>query len=298
MCRLEGKDAEALNAFDQVVALLKRPSASHRQVAADPVSAKLLRSALLGRAEICQVAGNYAAGIVEYNHLLGGPGRKKEDNLAGPAAPLVIDRMSQLYLTEGNITRYTELAEELVRDYPAYYRTPLVKLEVVCVRHLKTASNPESIEGAFAVPARVLAHIKASGDTALARRVADELEKLCKEYPSNSYAGVLLHYHYVWFLDALDDKDKAVEILKQIASVSVAGAVPEANRRKIIETIQNYARIQSAIALAEQARYREALELVGTVRTNPDGPHVSELATSVTECIQILRREVPKNEGN
>jgi hypothetical protein len=69
---------------------------------------------------------------------------------------------------------------------------------------------------------------------------------------------------------------------------------------KAIESIQEYAKIQYAIMSGEKSDYKQALRVLGSLQPNSDNPHISELAKSVTESIQILRREVPvsKNEKN
>jgi hypothetical protein len=65
----------------------------------------------------------------------------------------------------------------------------------------------------------------------------------------------------------------------------------------VLEAVQEYARIQSAIMLGEKGDYTDALRVLRSLRKHPDKSHLSELAKSVTESIEILKREVPKDES-
>ena len=125
--------------------------------------------------------------------------------------------------------------------------------------------------------------------------IANKLDGLCKE-DSNTYGGILLQYHYAWLLDTLGEKDKAAEILAWISSTDIVETDLKSWQKVIVETTQEYAKIQYAVMLGERTDYIEALKVLSSLRTHSES-YISELAKSVSESIQTLKREVPKNEN-
>ena len=295
--RLQGQNKKALEAFERVANLLEQRLSVGREVVANTAFAKLWCSALFSKAEIYELQRDYAASITAYDRLFHVLRQNKNEDVLGQYAPLVNDRISQLHIRRGDIDKYTEVAEALTKDHPEYYRTPIVKLEVECVKLLRsTSANHKFINGSFAAPSELIALLTRSKGGTLAQHICDKLDSLCKER-QNTYEGVLLQYHYAWFLDTLGEKGKAAEILARILSSDVAPANNGTHKKAVIETVQEYAKIQYAIMAGERADYNEALRVLGSLRTHPDKPHISELAKSVGQSIQILKREVPKNEN-
>jgi tetratricopeptide (TPR) repeat protein len=293
--RLEGKNREALSAFKQVADLLERHLCDNRKSTANSAFATLWHSALFSRAEIYESQHDYAASISEYNRLLHISGQN--NNILGQYSPLVNDRISQLYLRQREIDKYINLAETLVKDYPEYRRTPIIKLELECVKFLKSIpSNIEFPNGSFVAPALFIAYLKNTRDRASALHAIDKINRLCAEY-KNTYGGILLQYHYAWLLDALGEKDKAVEIFAKISSDNAVNMNGISEKKAIVEIVQEYSKIQYAIMAGEKADYQEALRALGSLRTHPDESHISVLARNVTEGMQILKREVPRNES-
>jgi len=290
--RLTGKNEQALKAFNQMVSLLEQQLTVSQKNQTTPVLMKLLSSALLSRAEIYQLQRNYAASITQYNRLLSALKQNADNVIFSRYAALVNDRISQLYLQQGDVVRYIKLAQALTADYPQYYRTPLVKFEIECVKFLKAAApDREFVNGSFTTPALTTAYLKDSKGTNRVQRITSKLNELCKEYSTDSYGGILLRYYYAWLLDTLGEKDKATGMLAQISSADIDSIV---RQKTIAKAIQEYAKIQQAIMLAEKTDYTQALRVLGSLRTHPDESHISKLAKSVSESVQILKREVPK----
>jgi len=292
--RLEGKNVEALGAFDRVAGLLEQRLSKHT---ADPALLKLLCSALFSKGEIHEVQRDYAAGITDYSRLLDLLKQSKNEDMWEQYAPLLSDRISQLHLRQGDVEKYLEWAAALVAEYPTYYRTPIVKLEMECIKFLRGVPvDFEAVDGSFSAPARVIAFLKEKNKT-LAPEIAGKFERLCEEYRHTSYGGTLLHYHYAWLLDALGQKDRAAEILRRVGSADIAKTDNQSSKGVVLGTLQEYARVQSAIMLGEKADYTDALQVLGSLRKHPDKSHLSELAKSVRESTEILKREVPKDES-
>ncbi|MFC1676500.1 tetratricopeptide repeat protein [Planctomycetota bacterium] len=287
--RLIGADGEALEAFDQVVSLIGQEKVS----AADLAPVRLVCSALFSRAEIYELQKNYAASIAEYNRLVD---MLKNSDMFNQYMALVIDRMSQLYLRQGNVDKYKEVAKVLIVDCPQYYRTPLIKLEIECAMLLKkTSPNFDFKNSSFDLPVQIIAYFKDSTNPIWAESITTEFEKLCKNH-TNTYAGILLKYHYAWLLDTLGEKEKAAEMFAQVFSTNTIDTVSKSWKKANIENIQEYAKIQHAIILGEKAEYKRALSALNNLQTHPDNSHLSKLAKSVINGLHILKKEVPKND--
>jgi tetratricopeptide (TPR) repeat protein len=293
--RLTGKNKEALTAFGHIVAFVQQKLNADNGCFPCPSLLELWSSALFSRAEIYELDREYAKSIAEYNHLLTNLPHREGGDLSCQHCPLAIDRMCQIHLKLGDPDEYAELAQVLVTDYPKYFRTPVVKLEIECVRILANLPGNHKLVSSIGAPAQVIRLIRDFPDLSFIRRLDTKLGNLCKEY-QNSYGGILLPYHHAWLLDAMGEKDRAIERLAQVFSSEVADADKHATRRRVIGTVQRYARIQSAIMLGEKSEYEGALETLANLQTQKGWSHLSALSKSVTESVQILKREMPKNE--
>jgi tetratricopeptide (TPR) repeat protein len=297
ICRMLGRDAEALEAFNRLASLAEQRLSLGSEDTNDSVFSRLWCAALFSRAEIYETRRDFAAGTVEYNRLIQALKRRKDPGLLASYGPLAQDRVSQLHLRQGNVEQYMKAAQRLTADYPQYYRTPVVKFETACIKFLKSASeDAEFVNGSFGAPAQAIGYLKSSKTKTSAHELVDTLEQLCQQH-GGGYGGIFLQYHYAWLLDTLGQKEKAVEMLARICSADVAAMDSESWREALLETIQEYAKLQFAIMLGERADYTEALGLLGSLRAHPETSHLGELATSVTKSIETLKRELPKDEN-
>ena len=293
--RMLGRDSEALGAFKELARLAEKEFSVGRS-STHAALRRLWCAAVFSRAEIMETRGEYAAAITEYGRLLHVLRGRNDLQLLGSYGASADDRMSQLHLRRGDVDAYLKAAASLCTDYPQYYRTPVVKFEAECVKFLKKVSaDSQFINGSFGAPAQAIGYLKSRNAEVAAAELLAVIEALCRQY-ENSYGGIVLQYHRAWLLDTLDKKDEAVEIFTRAASPRAVDADGSWPKRQVLETIQEYARIQSAIMLGEKADYSEALRMLGSLRAHPEEPHLSELAKSVTEAIKILKREVGKSE--
>lgn len=294
--RLMGNDKEALEAFDQTASLLAQKFSSGIEKAACSALKKLWILVLFSRAEIFEMQGDYASGIIEYENLLEVLSQNGKGQLSQYAAG-VNDRLSQLYLRHGDTDKYVKAALALTAGCPEYYRAGIIKLEIECVKFLKAVGGDfDFSNGSFGAPAYTIAYLRRAIDLDSAQDMAEELDRLSREY-AGSYSGILLGYHYAWLLDALGEEDKALEVLARASSDECFGANEKHCRTTIVETIQGYAKIQRAIILGEKANYSEALQVLDSLRTDQSESHVPELAEAVSKSIQTLKREVHRNEN-
>ena len=293
--RLTAENEEALKAFDKVVNLLEQSLFTDKKYAQNSAMAKLWCSALLSTAEIYELQHHYTASINEYVRFLDAFNQSKNIDLSSQYAPLAYDRMSQLYLRIGNIQKYMEITRTLIESYPEYSRTAIIKWESECVKFLKSTSTSFPNAG-FRAPALVIAYLKSSNNPTLAQNIVDPLNALCKAYQDTS-TGILLQYHYAWLLDTVGEEQKAREILSRISSIDAFDPNDNPPQKAIVETLQEYAKIQYAIMAGEKAEYKEALRILDSLHTYANESHISELAEAVTKGIQTLRREVPENDN-
>ena len=295
--RLQGNDREALEAFEQAANLLEPSLSSRKEHNTNPEFVRLLCSVLFARGEIYEVQENYSQSINEYNRLIQILRQNGNSDISGRYIPPAGDRISQIYLRMGDVNSYIKNAEELSADYPQYYRIPVIKLEMECVKFLKShCVNFDSFKGSFSAPAQLIAYLKDSKDSNSAQEITAVFDNLCKEH-SIGYGGILLQYHYAWLLDTLGEKNRAAEIFAMISAAGIPDDGDKPREKAILETVAEYAKIQLAILLGERADYTEALRILNTMRTHPDKSHISELAKSVGKNLETLKREVPENEN-
>ncbi|MHC4744806.1 MAG: tetratricopeptide repeat protein, partial [Planctomycetota bacterium] len=253
--RCQGRAKDALKAFEELLSLLKPRLLKESKTDSKSVAARLWCSALFSRADIYETNQNYSASIAECDRLLNSLSIYKDEDLFREYAPLLNDRISRLYMRQGNLDKYIKIAEALITDYPEYHRRPLVELESECVKLLKSTSpNMEFAGCSFAAPAQLVALLRIPRNAALARDLCGKLDDLCEKY-NNSYEGILLQYHYAWLLDAVGEKDKAAEMLAKAHSSNPVSVKVATHKKATIETVQAYAGIQSAIIAVESEDY-------------------------------------------
>ena len=223
--------------------------------------------------------------------------RYKKNEHAKEYIPLVSDRISQLYLRQGKTEQYVTSVQNLTHTNPEYIRTPIMKMELTCVKILKNISDEiEFARGSYESPAMLIQAIKKADNKDVFVNCMDEFKKLFEEY-KDKHMGILLQYHYAWFMDTMGEKDEARKIFAEISLYENKDANNSREEPEAISTIQDYAKIQYAIMAGEKGEYNEALKVLNGLRTHPEDSHLSELAKSVEESIQILKREVKINEN-
>ncbi len=292
--RLIGDNQSALDALEKTAIVLEHLMSENKESADNAFYLKLWCSVSFSKAEIFEQDKIFDKAIIEYNRLLDGLRHNKSISIY--YIPLINDRLSQLYLRNGNIDKYIQQAESTTRNYPQYYRTPLIELETECVKLIMSVSAEHQFTGSGCdAPALLIGYVKDNKlDSSAHQRIASKFDELCKKN-QDTYAGILLDYHYAWLLDALGDKNKAAELLSHIFQNETVDN-QTGYQKELINKIRKYSTIQYAIIAGEKADYNDALRVLGGLKTDPNETHISQLAESVTESIQTLKREVPANE--
>jgi len=285
ICRLQGKNKESLRAFAVFIKRSKRVSCRCK------APGQALCWAYIGRAEIFEVQQNYQDAVNEYQQLLAVLGNFKIKRLQTRFEPLIKDRISQLYLRLGKIDKYLKTATWLRLNYPEYYRTAVINLELESIEFLRGIDPDITFpNGSYGAPAKLIEHFKKSDSNQLSLEFLSKLEKL-REQDKETYGGVLVRYHYAWLLDAAGEKEKALKIFTNLSS-SKKLEHKSYTRRQTVKTIRAYAGIQSAIMLTEKGLYKKALGELKDVPEFHGDSHIAKLKDSVIEGTKILKREV------
>ncbi|MHC4478308.1 MAG: hypothetical protein ACYTEL_21940 [Planctomycetota bacterium] len=292
--RLTGEAEQALEAFNQAASRSKPRLSAGPQSNNYTAIARLCCLALFSSAEICQLHQDYAKSITEYGRLLRVLDETQIEEIEARYAPLARDRISQMHLCLADVDKYVELAHALILHYPGYCRTPMIELEIECVKFLRRASPGfQLVNGSFSAPAQVIACIKGSEAEISGPSLVAVFDRICEKY-RHSRGWILLQYHYAWLLDTLDRKHEAVKVLADVLATNVPDPHGQAWKQPIARTIGEYAAIQSAIMLGEMGDYAQSLKVLDSLQPNPDNSHISEIAEDVTNGIKTLKIEVPK----
>ena len=292
--RMQAKDDKALKAFEELIEQSQKFLSNNANQENPSSVLKLSVTAGFAKAEIYQYNQDYDSAITEYKRIYSCLKSNKTPE-TNNYAPLALDRISQFCLIRDKVGDYNQTAIELVGKYPDYYRTPIIKLETEAVKILKEKDiTVDFPRGSLDAPARLIAHIKDNGDKELKEKTASLLKDLSSQY-RQSYDGILLGYHYAWLLDASGEQKQAAKVLEDICKQAVAINPDVPVTASVISTLTDYAKLQQAVILGEESKYREALEVVFSVKPDPNDVHMSNLADSIEKALEVLKREVPKD---
>lgn len=292
--RMQGDNSQALDAFKELIDLSKKFSPKDVNSLIPSVTLKLAVTAGFAKAEIYQYQKEYDSAISEYKRILTWF-EKELIHDANGYLPVALDRMSQLYLIKGDIEAYNQTTDELITKYTNYYRISIIRLETYAVKILKQkVPSSEFTYGSFEAPARLIDFIKNNNDKELIQTITVLLQKLCNQY-HETYGGIILRYHYAWLLDMAGQKDSAAKTFEEVSRYKLQNTSNTVDFAAIVDTLCNYAMLQQAVILGEQANYKEALEITSYIKTDQNDIHLSTITNSIKQALETLKREVPKD---
>ncbi len=292
--RMQAKDGKALKAFEELIEQSQKFLSKDPNQENPPSVLKLSVTAGFAKAEIYQYSQDYDSAVTEYKRIYTYLKSNKAPE-TNNYAPLALDRILQFCLIKDKVEDYNQTAIELVGKYPDYYRTPIIKLETEAVKILKEKDTTVGFpRGSLDAPARLIALIQDTDDKELTDRVTALLKDLSSQY-RQSYGGILLGYHYAWLLDASGEQRQAAKVLEDICKQAVAINPDVPGIASVISILTDYAKLQQAVIFGEESKYREALEVVFSVKPDPNDAHMSNLADSIEKALEVLKREVPKD---
>ena len=295
--QMQAKDDKALDAFDELMVHSEKLLAEEPNRDNSAAVLKLAVTAGFSRAEIYQCVQDYDSAIAEYKRIIACINSSNAD-IVKTYAPLALDGMSQIYLRGGQLENYGQTVVKLIEKYPDYYRMGIIKLEAKAINILEGKGSSENFSrGSFDAPTRLIAFIKDSNDKELAEKVNVFLKGLSSQY-EQSYCGVMLGYHYAWLLDASGEKREAAKVFEDICKQAASIKSDIARIAKVIGVLADYAKFQHAIILEEESNYRQALEVVNSVKPDSNDVHMMNLSDSIEKALQTLKREVPKDVNN
>jgi len=278
ICRLKGKNREALESFSAMVKLTQDRGEIRKEFS-NAGYVRLLCLVMLSRAEIMETQKEDQKALEEYDRLLILLDKIKPEQRSNCTdVGAVLDRMSQCYLRQKKIDQYIACAEKIIRKHPDYDRVPLVKLELACTRYAKKKNWSFSSENnSYTFPVRILGSLGRTCDSDF----VNEIKKICKE-SKNSRWSAQVEYHYGWLLEFRGEYQKATEVF--------AGLARKKEPQKDHSTLIEYARIEYAVLLSEQAKYKQAMAILNDIHP-AGGTHISKLVEALKQNLQMHMRE-------
>jgi tetratricopeptide (TPR) repeat protein len=296
--RMQARNNDTLDDFERLINL----SEKYLSEAIDKTNhSTVLILAITGgfsKAEIYQYQHQYDSAVAEYKRILSHFKEKNTFKEYSKYAYLALDRISQIHLIYGNIEGYNEAVNELIKTYPDYYRTPIIKFEREAVNILnKNSICSDYARGSYESPARLLEYIKNGDVKELTQRIQTFLDALSKEY-QGTYGGRMLGYHYAWLLDTTGQKKAAIDVMNVVNKETVTGYFHNPAINFITSILGDYSQLHQALILGEMGDYENALDIARSVKVDPNNNHLSNLVDSIIKGLEILKREVHKNGNN
>ena len=293
--RLSGQTKKSVESFDKLLATAEKTLASEKDTVPSVVL-KLASMAAFGRAEIYQQQEKYESASQEYKRLINILQYTGQDEFDRYKA-ISKDRMSQIYLIDGNPTEYFKVSRDIVKSHPKYYRIALIQFEMAALELLsQDSSDIKFPRGSFDVPARLIVYAKENPND---KKVADIISWLAKHIADhkNKYSTILVNYHYAWLLDVTGKHQEAAEIFSRISQNEPFNADEPGFLTPLFNDLSHYACLQRATILGEMCEYKAAIISVHSVPNDLNNTHLSSLTESIKNSLETLKREVPKNES-
>lgn len=293
--RLSGQTKRSLESFDRLLKTTEKCLAA-KSDEVSPAILKLAALAAFGRAEVYQQQEDYKPARQEYKKLINILQHTEQEEFDGYKA-IAKDRLSQMYLMDGDSTNYLDVSRDIVKSHPKYFRIALIEFEIVALELLLQANADTKFpRGSFDVPAKLITYAK---DNPKDKKIAGVMSWL-KKYNTNhenNYSTTLLNYHFAWLLDITGKHKEAAEIFDRISQANSINNIKPEFLIPLLKDLSNYACLQRATILGEIGEYNAAIKSAQSISDNINNAHLSGLTESITEGLAILKREVPKNES-
>jgi len=295
--RLQADVPGALEAFGRLTDLLQGMNISNSD-SSFAWTLRLLSSAIISRAELFQLQNDIPRAIKAYASLTEWLDSHSANPLCLPYLALALDRESQLNLQQGNVAEYLDIAGAIARRCPQYHRTGIIQWEIECVSLLKRSfADIDFTNGSIMAPALIIERLDRFSDKEAIDHIIKTTGQLCIKY-QGSYSGLILQYHYAWLLDRAGRSEQALEQFSGLSNITIRTVSMDPLHEHVISTLQGYAGIQQAMMMGEKGEYRKGLQIINAVKHENEGTHSKKLKESVSNCLEILNREVPSNARN
>lgn len=290
--RLNGHDQAAINTFQQLLELANEHMNSEN--IPQDVLLQMCSSAILSQAEILSARMEYTESLTCYETLLEFVQHNNIVTHTNLSIPSIYERISQLHFLLGDWPRYVETTEHLISDYPNYENTPLIATEMAFANFAHANSlDIDHSKGPWDIPQQVIAQAGNIQNTDQLSTLLETLAQIYNRYQANSASNLIL-YHQAWLLDAIEQPDETLATWAQLHQNAIGeSSTDHLENAGYLATMLEYAKIQYAIVLGENANYLEALEVLTTLDDHPEESHLGQLAISVDRSLRTLKREVP-----
>ena len=282
--RLQGDDRAALTTLAKLI------NVSKENPHLTPALSQLRVFAHWTRAEIFLSQQNCTQARQEYQQLLSLP------QIDSELLPQILAHCAEINFRSGEFKQYLERTEQITRDYPDYLRLPLIRFRAECVRFCQANDLPiDSSQGSAQIAVQIIAAIKNNETPIEPGPLLQILTNLTQEYAQNPWSRLLI-YHQGWLLDAQGSSRAAAVAFARHATDPIPEQVSDGPHNKTVATLQNYAGLQQAIILSEQAQYAQAANILDTLRNVPPQSHIAQMKKAVEKNIAILKRETHPHE--
>lgn len=293
--RMDGQDVQALHYYSRLIQTLVGSKENAIHDIGEKTFWKLYVAAIYGKSEIQafhkqypDVEKTYKSAIIllclESSDL-------KKEYLAA-----LYDRLSQIYLMTDRYSEYNETIIMIQKDCPEYWRLPLILLEAYAIHFLKNEGETAIYStGSADVSVRLIDYIKNNHDQDKIGQIESKFQEIMKK-STDMFSSLVLKYHYAWFLDAIGKKEQSYQMFSQISDYRSETASETIEKDFIIHKLISYSKLQMALLDGEMERYKEGLECLNMLARDPNDKHVVNMTDSLRSSLEVLKREVPKNE--
>jgi tetratricopeptide (TPR) repeat protein len=292
--RMLARDELALNHYNKLMQQAIDAAKTANQKISNTMLEKLYLASVFGKAEIYTFQGKFGPAGEIYQKAI-------EDLQTGifkgglKCLPDLYDQFSQVCLKTAKVQQYHETVSVMAKQYPDYSRFSLIQLESFAVQFLEqNEAKTDFTNGSFEAPSQLILYVKEHKDSPAIERIQSGLKKL-SEIRHRESSDWLVSYHYAWLLDTIGEKETACKCLDAI--ITGIEDNDKLHADYLAQAILNYAKLQKALISGEQEQYKQGLECLASLDPAIKDTHVSQLADSIRNSLETLKREVPKDEN-
>lgn len=284
--RLLGQDSQAIDTLDSLAEMCKQIMHEGDRQQTEDLPAHLFELTQLAKAELHEKSYQWRQAVFQLEQLLTFRQGRFRPYYTGDAE--LIDRISDRCLRTVDLEGYRKCVDLLMKSYANYNRVGLVWIENECVEFLEDFNYDFDYEnGTSGVCVEVIRLAQSANDKQAFEKILLSFS-LQADREQNPACRLILGYHYACLLDAIGEKDNAMQVFEQLSLTDTS--VFDQPVPAEIERITAYSSIRAAILHAEKQDYQHAKSIINQI-TDTAATHIRGLVESVSESLQTLIRE-------
>ena len=292
--RMLARDELTLNHYNKLMQQAIDAAKTANQKISNTMLEKLYLASVFGKAEIYTFQGKHnQAGEVYQKAIEDLQADIFNDGLK--YLPDLYDRFSQVCLKTEKTQQYADTVSIITKQYADYPRCNLIQLESFAVQFLEENKiKPDYSNGSLEAPAQLILYVKEHKESPAIERINAVLQQLSGNRQRDRYDW-LLSYHYAWLLDTVGQKEMACKFFDEM--IAEIEASTEIRADYLAQTILNYSKLQKSLINGEREQYKQGLECIASLEPITKDTHIGQLADSIRNSLETLKREVPKDEN-